>query len=83
MLGLIFKSTTNAIIFHFYISILFLVTSGAILNIVDTTNPFLVHLRDFSPMRFATEQFLRQVMDSNSDDKIDEYCESFGFKFKI
>ena len=53
------------------------------LNLEDSTNPILNSMAHYSPLRFSTEWFMRQIMDSNSIEGIDEYCESYGYKFKM
>jgi hypothetical protein len=60
MLGLLFKSTRNALIVHFYVTMFFLATSGALVNLVNGEgNAVLSKLGEFSMFRFSTEWFTR------------------------
>jgi hypothetical protein len=64
MLSIVFSKKT-ALLTHFYTTVVFIICSGAILDLTNTNNFIVILMRQFSPLRFATEWMLRQVMESN------------------
>jgi len=64
MLAIIFTKRT-ALLIHFYTTMVFIICSGAVIDVTQTNNVFIVLMRQFSPLRFSTEWMLRQIMDSN------------------
>lgn len=58
LLGVAFSKKT-AFAIHFYVTMFFIITSGAVINIPASQNPVLKHLNNFSPLRFSTEWMLR------------------------
>ena len=83
MMGLIFKNTRTALVVIYFVVLYFMICSGVILNLKDTTNPVFKELSHYSPFRFATEMFMRQSMESNDNPEIDGYLETLDYKFKI
>ena len=70
-------------IINFFVTMYFIAGSGAILELKDNPNPVFAQLSHFSPFRFASEQFLRNIMESNDKPNIDEYMNTLTFHFKI
>lgn len=83
MLGIIFKSTKRALIVLYFITLYSIICSGSLMNIKTSTNVFFTHMSHFSPLRFATEEMMRQIMESNEHPNTDGYLESFDYIFKI
>lgn len=70
-------------IINFFVTMYFLVGSGAILDLKDNPNPVFSELSHFSAFRFASEQFLRQIMESNDKPNIDSYMDTLTYHFKM
>lgn len=83
MLGFIFRSVRTALIVFYFVTIYSIICSGALLNLKDSNNAIFKKLGNFSPFRFSTEEFMRQVIESNDHPDADGYLDSFDYKYKI